>query len=351
MPTVEDLSLVNELIRLNVRAGHDNDGKLHFYDAETGEKVRFAGGLAPELSPSLVKRLNMKVGYKFNIKKKAVASIVRVQGDLVVVEPVVKKPVKYNRQGGTVGRKIRGFSRNSRRRLMKLCASTLVSPDAFSTLTFDDTVLELVNESTLNPEAQNAKMKDYGHNLSAALQFRFKGIGLIWRVENQPRKRGEFKGQMVPHMHQIIWLGGHDADQVREFIMRKWLEYTGTENPDAYAVTERAKSFQMLDGRREAVSYVSKYIAKIDDDYGFSCGRVWGKIGNVPVGEEKEFHLTEDETKQLRRIVKRWKSNEERFSRYINKTMFENVSCSLFVSGAAMISVIKYLMQAPEIPF
>jgi hypothetical protein len=349
---VEYDETINRLVELGLRGRVEKDGSVTYYEAKTGIPVNWGGRVEPALPVPLVKVLNLKVPFSIIPKRTCVPVTVIIQGDLVKVVPVINDHPRPVGRGGVSGRKIRGFSKRSRRRLMALCASTDRSPDVFATFTNDDSILRKIGPEKENyPELLNAKMKIDLHRFFVAIKFKFPGIGLVWRIDQKSRISGKYIGYKFPHCHWLVWLNGYKSEVVRAWCVKKWIEYTGSTNKHAKMVTRRRKSWLPLDGSKAVMYYISKYVGKVEDNYGYATGRVWGRIGEVPIGEIKEFPLKLDETKQIRRIFRRWKKDIKSCESYIKRTMNNGVTCSLFLTGPVVERLIHFIMQSKGVPF
>jgi hypothetical protein len=174
---------------------------------------------------------------------------------------------------------VKGFSRKSRMRLLKLLNSisqTDLDKCLFVTLTY------------------HQKWGDTKRDLQTfwkRLQRRYSGLWCVWKVECQ--KRG------APHFHLLI--GGIDFIP-SEIVARQWTETLdeGEKHLQAGTSTERVRKGE------GAKRYASKYMGKGEDGDCFD-GRVWGVMGRkcIPIGDRAQFLITEKEFFMYRRVIRK----------------------------------------------
>jgi len=183
--------------------------------------------------------------------------------------------------GGGKRSSIKGFSRNSRLRLMYMIGA--IRRDAelpdFVTLTYPETF----------PSVERAK-----RDLKVFLQ-RFKRAfpeaGAIWKLE--PQQRG------APHYHLLVW--GCKTNDLQKWTVENWYDIAGQGDINHYLFHAGA-----LKGSRSCVSkvrswrgvwsYASKYLGKTFDvaEWGQTwTGRFWGVIGRtfIPFGAKRQIML------------------------------------------------------------
>ena len=166
--------------------------------------------------------------------------------------------------GGKRG-KVRGFSKASRRRLLKLFAR--LKGDAlplFVTLTLPDGVAH---------DGQALKDK-YLRRFKARLARKFPRAAYIWRMEVKRRKSGEQIGEPVPHVHLVLW-NVPMMPELREWLSLTWYECVGSGDPKHLAAGTQV---QQASGSRQVKAYASKLYAAKDTDDGTidEQGRAWG---------------------------------------------------------------------------
>jgi len=190
-----------------------------------------------------------------------------------------------SRPNGAGGRRgiIRAFSRASRRRLMRFMARLKVRKirATFITLTFREKV---------SHEFAQQVFKRFAMRLRRS----FEKASAVWRLEYQP-KRGAI------HFHLICF---NVPYWPQKDLQRTW-----------EACTKEPKSIvdiRLIHGARSIMAYVSKYIAKVDDQPTTSlddgsyqheardkvAGRFWGYINkkSLPLGEVVTGILTDRAT-------------------------------------------------------
>ena len=163
---------------------------------------------------------------------------------------------------------IKGFSKHSRRRLLRQVAKfdrNAVGKPVFVTLTYGDTW----------PSGEEVK-RDLDTILKR-IRYKWPGSTVVWRLEYQ--KRG------APHFHFLIWRGpkmvrrkGANRELFAWFA-RAWEEVVGQELPAGTRV-------EAIRTARGAWYYLAKYLAKEDQERGLSegfVGRYWGVRGPKPI--------------------------------------------------------------------
>lgn len=191
---------------------------------------------------------------------------------------------------------IKGFSHQSRRRLLELISYVKRESElpCFVTLTYP-------NEF---PAVDRAKrdLKVFIQRIIRA----FPDSGFIWKLE--PQKRG------APHYHMLIW-GVHQVD-LFSWVVHNWYSIAGNGDYNHFLFhsgslrgskpcVTRVRSF------RGVWSYASKYIGKTFEvaEWGSQwTGRFWG-IGqrqNIPFGEKCEIEVTNRDVIEIMRYQRRF---------------------------------------------
>lgn len=181
---------------------------------------------------------------------------------------------RHSQQRGGGGKRgiIRAFSRQSRLRLMRFMArlKTRKIRATFITLTFKEMV-------------SHARAKVVFKRFAMRLRRMFETCSSVWRLEYQP-KRGAI------HYHLLCF---NLPFWKQKELQKTWQECT----EEAVSIVD----IRLIHGARSIMSYISKYIAKVDDrpttslDDGAyqheggsnSTGRFWGYINKelLPLGE------------------------------------------------------------------
>jgi hypothetical protein len=90
-------------------------------------------------------------------------------------------------------------------------------------------------------------------------------------------------------------------------VARQWIRYAKTLEVDkALKVAMHEKSFGYLKENDPYTSYFVKYVSKGSTIEGERLGRFWGTIGAVEQAEGEDQGLTDRETVQLKRFLRRF---------------------------------------------
>ena len=216
-----------------------------------------------------------------------------IGGGLVTAKPSRPAGMSSRPDVGGLRGGVTGFSFASRRRLLRLIASTekAIRP-LFVTLTYPDIF-----------SSDPADWKRDIDKLGKRIARKFGQAGLVYRIEFVKRKSGESVGQIAPHFHLLVW--GEAILPFREYIGQAWYAVVGSGDERhlrAGTSVERVKSWNGV------MSYVSKYIAKEQVYPGNWYGRVWGVIGreNIPWGVKVVIMLTDHEAIRLVRLGRKY---------------------------------------------
>lgn len=204
----------------------------------------------------------------------------------------VKRPRPHGKR-----KPIRGFSRGSRLRMLKMAAEIewrLLGDSIFITLTIPDEC------GVGTPDSRTAMRHGFVRYMESYLQEQ---IPILWRVEWKRRKSGVCTGKFAPHIHLLV-LGVKYVPQ--EKIRAWWRKITGKEGPLSTDVRD-------VKGGEMAAVYIAKYCAKSDTvpsldnvTYLNNAGRQWGvhRRGLVPRCRECNFDfLTREIVAWLRRVA------------------------------------------------
>lgn len=215
-------------------------------------------------------------------------------GDLLSIKGYKKLSLNISKRG-----EIKGFSRKSRQRLMRLIAtidtSKVIGRPVFLTLTY--------------PKEYSESYKDWKRDINVFFKrlYRYNPhLSAIWKLEFQ--KRG------APHFHLMIF----NTDPARIYINHKvfsnicavyWYEVVNSRDYNHY---KAGINYQPIETYKAVRSYVSKYIAKTsasldDDDIILKVGRFFGTHNKdaLPISQV-EVELTEEEFLLLRRIARNY---------------------------------------------
>jgi len=185
--------------------------------------------------------------------------------------------------GGGLRGEVRGFSRQSRKRLIDLLHQVdraAVDVPLFVTLTY--------------PAEWPADWQEYKAHLAAwlkRLQRAYPDASVIWRLEYQ--KRG------APHYHILVF--GVSFLPV-EWVSSSWFEVVGSGDVrHLQAGTQVARVLTW----RGASFYVAKYLGKVQEYASIPTGRLWGVRGDLPV-DLVELELSWDSWHKVRRVLGKW---------------------------------------------
>lgn len=188
---------------------------------------------------------------------------------------------------------IRGFSKASRMRLLKMVATIdwgMIPCSLFITLTYPDEC------QWDDPDERNKQRYLFHRNAEKHLGREVCGI---WRTEWLPRKSGDCIGMIAPH-HHALFLGVGFIPQ--EKIKLWWKAAIGS----IRTVSIKVKGCRSA---KKAALYVSKYCAKVPDEYYLdngaylnNQGRHWGYFRRPLIPRENQEiidNLTPDEWEWL----------------------------------------------------
>ena len=168
------------------------------------------------------------------------------------------------RRSGAIRERVRGFSRESRRNLLRRLASinrrafrAFKGRMIFVTLTYP-------HEYPEDPEL----CKNHLKALRKRLQRKFGSFAGFWRMGIQ--KRGAF------HFHLLLFVGPSfgTVGELRRFISSSWYEVTGKVSEGHLRAGTRVEAVKKW---KQATSYVERYMAKPEVfPEGLKTGRIWG---------------------------------------------------------------------------
>lgn len=193
---------------------------------------------------------------------------VAVGGHTVTVKPERPPGMTGSDVGGIRGG-VTEYSRQSRNRLLRLIGRTdKFQQPVFVTLTYPDVY-------SLDKARWKRDVDVFGKRLAR----KFKSSAFIWRIEFKERRTGTNAGTVMPHFHLLVY--GVSAVDLRKWVSEAWYQVCASgdkKHLGAGTSVERLKSWNGV------ISYVSKYIAKLDKFPADWAGRVWGVVGrqNMP---------------------------------------------------------------------
>jgi hypothetical protein len=168
------------------------------------------------------------------------------------------------RRSGGIRDRVRGFSRESRRNLLRRLAS--INRAAFKAFKgrLISITLTYPHEYPEDPEV----CKNHLKALRRRLQRKFGEFAGFWRLGIQ--KRGAL------HFHLLLFVGPSigQVGELRRFISSSWYEVTGKVSEGHLHAGTRVVAVKKW---REATSYVERYMAKPEEfPEGLQTGRIWG---------------------------------------------------------------------------
>jgi len=234
-------------------------------------------------------------------RKAAAQYKVSVYADMVTVKPeplktTIKRP---NTRNTALRGKVRGFSRKSRKRMIDTIAK--VRPKGsilFLTLTYPDDF----------PAGDADRWRRDREAIRKRIMRRLPEWGFIWRTEVKERLSGELnQGENAPHWHLLAFAPYQDdaraARHMSELLKRHWHDIAGADDVNHI---EHGADVRIVRGRRGAYYYVSKYVAKCDEEE-HEIGRRWGKFGDLDETPHYfDTHITRDQAIELRRLIRAW---------------------------------------------
>lgn len=184
---------------------------------------------------------------------------------------------------------IKGFSDESRKRLMKLfsCVDERKhGRPAFVTLTYPD-------QWEANPE----EWKRHLHNFRRELRRHVPGMAAIWRLE--PQERG------AAHFHLLVWGGWID----KHWLSETWYRIVGSGDEKNLRSGTRVEAMRSSHGSRW---YMLKYLAVKEkkgreQTFSYPVGRYWGVWNKEKLTEDNETgNLSEAGAVRIVRVVRKY---------------------------------------------
>jgi hypothetical protein len=170
----------------------------------------------------------------------------------------------HRHRGGGIRERVRGFSKASRRNLLRRLASinrcafrAFRGRIIFVTLTYP-------HEYPEDPEL----CKNHLIALRKRLQRKFGDFAGFWRLGIQKRAAW--------HFHLLLFVGPSfgPLDELRRFISSSWYEVTGKVSEGHLRAGTRVEAVKKW---REVTSYVERYMAREEEfPEGLQTGRIWG---------------------------------------------------------------------------
>jgi hypothetical protein len=198
------------------------------------------------------------------------------------------------RRGGGTRDRVRGFTRESRRNLLRRLAS--INRSAFRAFKGRMIFVTLTypHEYPDDPKLCKRHLKA----LRKRLQREYKSFAAFWRLGIQ--RRGAL------HFHLLLFVGPSvgSVGELRHFISSSWYEVTGKVSEGHLRTGTRVEAVRKW---REVTSYVERYMAKPEEfPEGLETGRIWGVWNEdlLPVRWEK-VEVSLRDAFRIRRIYRK----------------------------------------------
>lgn len=212
------------------------------------------------------------------------------------------KDIKCEAVGGGRRGHIKGFSIQSRRRMLEMIATIRRDAElpAFVTLTYPGEF----------PTVARSK-RDLKIFLQRLIR-KYPGVGGIWKLE--PQKRG------APHFHMLIW--NVDHNDLLIWVVNNWYEIAGNGDENhkmfhAGLLMDSVPCVSEVQSFKGVWFYAAKYIGKTFEvaEWGKTwTGRFWGVLQRemIPFGELQEIELPEGEIVKIMRYQRRYMAMKKR---------------------------------------
>lgn len=156
--------------------------------------------------------------------------------------------------------------------------------------------------------------------------YRHEKAGFVWRLELKQRQSGASEGRLAPHFHLLIMkrnAGSFEA--LKDEISKNWFEVVTDKNqrwtPEALDHFKAGTQVKPMHSRREAISYVSKYIGKVEEvqmhEEDLShWGRFWGVCGEIDYRPMFRIEIDRPQYVEIRREIAKAMNARERKKRF-----------------------------------
>jgi len=198
------------------------------------------------------------------------------------------------RLGGGTRDKVRGFSRASRRNLLRRLAS--INRRAFRT--FKGRMISITLTYPREYPEDPKICKNHLKALRKRLQRKCEDFAAFWRLGIQ--QRGAW------HFHLLLFVGqsAGSVRKLRRFVSTSWYEVTGKVSEGHLRAGTRVEAVKRW---KQATSYVERYMAKPEGfPEGLQTGRIWGVWNKelLPVQWEK-VEVSLRDAFRIRRIYRK----------------------------------------------
>jgi hypothetical protein len=247
-----------------------------------------------------------------------------------VIARVVRVPFRKNKKVYSSRGEIKGFSKNSRRRMIDIfqfidwevlkaeSKNPKKARGLFITLTYPETDFSDWHLWKKHLDSFRKRMVRYFGNDIAAL----------WKLENQEKRARKMKVDFIPHFHLVVDLKVKgDVKKIQEWVSRAWYEIVGSNNEKHLRAGTNVQA--IYGNTSKLMSYLSKYLAKTFE-VEINTGRVWGKWNKFKT-LEPEVMVNFNEVRSFR-LIRRGRG---KYSNYLKKANIHNVRGIRFFSPEA----------------
>jgi hypothetical protein len=259
---------------------HQNDAKIHQNDAKERRNPRAgdehgagrAGGLS---TYHITRKIDEKMG----------SIQLYIDGSLISVSKNRLNPYAGQKRSWTRG-KIKGFSKASRRRLMrKLAVLDKNKLPQFMTLTY--------------PKIYPLQSEVWKYQLDKfikRMKYRFPDFCAIWKLEFQ--KRG------APHFHLLVW-GLPPANHIYNLVSKLWFDVVGSGDEKHLKAGTQIQKIRSWKG---VMAYASKYMGKEIDGADLEVGRFWGVVNAdlLPYSRIEKYQVFQNQIVMAMRMMRRY---------------------------------------------
>ena len=249
-------------------------------------------------------------GQAFNIKASQRIHTPRMKIFPFMIQIRNKEKIRGNNSSHKVHKKvIKGFSNKSRINFMKYLCKRTYKPQFEWEPTYPDDVMK--DKSIQERQIYSSNVI---HNLQRFIKRKYPDLWGTWRREWKPRQSGQIIGEICPHFH--VTLGSvfgvnYIKDAIKDIIL-KFLELSGSQDPNRFNVAFHEDSFRELNDNRWR-SYVSKYVSKTSEVAELPIGRSWGILGKPPISQGKEVpELNLMQYKVFHRIARKYMNTRQK---------------------------------------
>lgn len=296
-----------------IRIAPDGDNPLDL--CRIFSRNRYRNDFTGSIARADKRRVNMTASHiyheaKFN-ERRVSRDRVRLHIHRDMIRARVEAPFLDRNAGGGKRGKVAGFSRASRKRMIDLmCSHRHGAPSCFISLTYADEAIFGDNPTS------DRDWKNHIEILRKRIERKIKSLRAIWRIELKRRKSGKFQSMIAPHYHMLVWglepeSEVEDGTTFAEWLNQQWYEILDTGLAKHF---EHGTFVSKVDSSRHAMSYVSKYVAKEEDDFedNYEVGRRWGRFGTFDCKQSLEVVMDEETFTHFKRLLRSWLKSKGR---------------------------------------